>query len=152
MQDQAIKFCSITKFVNFMKFKYSDLKGLIVYFEAGNMFKNKFGKLCIKPVMLKLTTNKDEYLKHQKILDLFEAQPILTFNEGKKHWFEKDKTKLLYLVIELKEKEFNSFKYYPSEMFQCTNQKNIELIRKNEIQVPSVQSEIKEIEISPDCL
>ena len=49
------------------------------------MFKNKFGKLCIKPVMLKITKNmKDEYMKHQKILDLFEAQPILTFNEGKK--------------------------------------------------------------------
>ena len=100
MSEQSIKFFSITKFVNFMNEHLNKLKGVIVYFEAENMFKNKFGKLCIKPVMLKITKKSDEYLKHQKILDLFKVQPILSFNEGKKHWLEKDKKKLMYLSID----------------------------------------------------
>ena len=129
------------------------LKGVIVYFEAENMFKNKFGKLCIKPVMLKITKNmKDEYMKHQKILDLFEAQPILTFNEGKKHWLEKDKKKLLYLAVDFTQKEFKGNKYYPSEMFECNNKVNIELIRKNEVKSLIETRFETEVEIHPDEL
>ena len=155
MTEQSIKYYSITKFVNFMNEKFKNIKGIVVYFEAENMFKNKFGKLCIKPVMLKITTSlttlNDEYLKHQKILDLFEAQPVLSFNEGKKHWFEKDKSKLMYLTVDFKLKEYNGIKYYPSEMFQCLVQKNIDLIRKNKVSIPFSKLEpIIEEEISPD--
>ena len=151
---EQIKFFSVSKFVNFMKTKYSNLTGLIVYFEAANMFKNKFGKLCIKPVMLKLQLNKikDEYMKHQLILETFEAQPIISFNEGKKHWLEKDKSKLLYLAIDIDEKEFNGHKYFPSEMLMCSKQKNIDLIRKNEVKISFIQNEIVEDEINPDAL
>ena len=156
MQELNVKFLSISKFVEFMNNKIPNIKGAMVYFEGSNMFKNKFGKLCIKPVMLKLTkgltTEKDEYIKHQKILDMFEAQPILSFGEGKTRWLVKDKLKLYYLAVDFKIKEWNGFKYYPSEMFECIVENNIKLIRSNEVHGNESLEHKNEDEIPPDCL
>ena len=153
MQNQVVKFLSITKFVDFMNLKFTNIKGATIYFEGADMFKNKFGKLCIKPVMLKLskglTTEKDEYIKHQKILDLFEAQPILSFGEGKTRWMVKDKTDLYYLLVDFKIKEWNNFKFYPSEMFKCHVEKNIKIVRDNEVHFEPTITDQEE-EISPD--
>lgn len=155
MQSESVCFYSITKFVEFMKSKFSHSVGAIVYFEASNMFKNKFGKLCIKPVMLKVqigvTTDKDVYIKHQKIIDMFEGQPIITFSEGKTRFMPKDKRNLYYLAVDFCIKEYNGIKYYPSEMFECIVKNNIKLIRDNIIK-PSEAKEIIEEEIPPDAL
>ena len=71
------KFFSITKFVEFMNDKYNNPSGAIVYFEASQSFMNKFDKVCVKPVMIKVCHSvahapagsfqklKDVYIKHE---------------------------------------------------------------------------------------
>ena len=75
------KFFSITKFVEFMNDKYNNPSGVIVYFEASQAFMNKFDKICVKPVMIKVQKLKDVYIKHEDIIKMFDGQLILTFTE-----------------------------------------------------------------------
>ena len=124
------KFFSITKFVEFMNDKYNNPSGVIVYFEASQAFMNKFDKICVKPVMIKVQKLKDVYIKHEDIIKMFDGQLILTFTENRSRHLPRDKQNLYYLTIDFNQKEYNGFTYYKTEMFQSMNPKNVELIRK----------------------
>ena len=124
------KFFSITKFVEFMNDKYNNPSGAIVYFEASQSFMNKFDKICVKPVMIKVQKLKDVYIKHEDIIKMFDGQLILTFTENRSRHLPRDKQNLYYLTIDFNQKEYNGFTYYKTEMFQSMNPKNVELIRK----------------------
>ena len=131
------QFFSITKFVEFMHNIYPDSTAAFVYFESSDTFKNKFNKICIKPVFITihqgLTTTRNLYLKHKGIINLFGIQPIISFNEHKYTSFTNSNNSLLYLSIYFKPKQYNDAQYYPFVVFKCIVNKNIELIRKNEI-------------------
>ena len=124
------KFFSITKFVKFMNDKYNRPSGVVAYFEASQSFMNKFGKICVKPVMIKVQKLKDVYIKHEDIVKMFDGQLVLTFTENRSRHLPRDKQNLYYLTIDFNQKEYNGFTYYPTEMFQSMNPKNVELIRK----------------------
>ena len=124
------KFFSITKFVEFMNDKYNNPSGVIVYFEASQAFMNKFDKICVKPVMIKVQKLKDVYIKHEDIIKMFDGQLILTFTENRSRHLPRDKQNLYYLTIDFNQKEYNGVTYYKTEMFQSMNTKNVELIRK----------------------
>ena len=124
------KFFSITKFVEFMNDKYNNPSGAIVYFEASQSFMNKFDKICVKPVMIKVQKLKDIYIKHEDIIKMFDGQLILTFTENRSRHLPRDKQNLYYLTIDFNQKEYNGFTYYKTEMFQSMNPKNVELIMK----------------------
>ena len=124
---------SITKFVEFMNDKYNNPSGVIVYFEASQSFTNKFDKICVKPVMIKVQKLKDVYIKHEDIIKMFDGQLILTFTENRSRHLPRDKQNLYYLTIDFNQKEYNGFTYYKTEMFQSMNPKNVELIRKQTI-------------------
>ena len=131
------QFFSITKFVEFMHNKYPNSTAASVYFESSDTFKNKFNKICIKPVFITihqgLPTTRNHYLKHEAIINVFHIQPIITFNEHKYTSFTNSNNELLYLSIYFKPKQFNDTQYYPFMISKCIVNKNIELIRKNEI-------------------
>ena len=131
------QFFSITKFVEFMHNKYPNSTAASVYFESSDTFKNKFNKICIKPVFITihqgLPTTRNHYLKHEAIINVFHIQPIITFNEHKYTSFTNSNNSLLYLSIYFKPKQFNDTQYYPFMISKCIVNKNIELIRKNEI-------------------
>ena len=132
------KFFSITKFVEFMNDKYNNPSGVIVYFEASQAFMNKFDKICVKPVMIKVQKLKDVYIKHE---------------ENRSRHLPRDKQNLYYLTIDFNQKEYNGFTYYKTEMFQSMNPKNVELIRK-QINKEGTNTELEftqEHEIPPDA-
>ncbi|WP_285959356.1 DUF4108 domain-containing protein, partial [Thomasclavelia spiroformis] len=120
------KFFSITKFVEFINDKYNNPSGVIVYFEASQAFMNKFDKICVKPVMIKVQKLKDIYIKHEDIIKMFDGQLILTFTENRSRHLPRDKQNLYYLTIDFNQKEYNGFTYYKTEMFQSMNPKNVE--------------------------
>ena len=55
--------------------------GAVLYYEGHDAFKNKYGKICVKPVLIELrkydarefTGIKNIYIKHQQILDMFDG-------------------------------------------------------------------------------
>ena len=152
------KFFSITKFVEFMNDKYNNPSGVIVYFEASQAFMNKFDKICVKPVMIKVQKLKDVYIKHEDIIKMFDGQLILTFTENRSRHLPRDKQNLYYLTIDFNQKEYNGFTYYKTEMFQSMNTKNVELIRKQIIRhnkegtnTERKQEFTQEHEIPPDA-
>ena len=136
------QFFSITKFVEFMHNKYPNSTAASVYFESSDTFKNKFNKICIKPVFITihqgLPTTRNHYLKHEAIINVFHIQPVITFNEHKYTSFTNSNNELLYLSIYFKPKQFNDTQYYPFMISKCIVNKNIELIRKNEIGNPFI--------------
>ena len=148
------QFFSITKFVEFMHNKYPNSTAASVYFESSDTFKNKFNKICIKPVFITihqgLPTTRNHYLKHEAIINVFHIQPIITFNEHKYTSFTNFNNSLLYLSIYFKPKQFNDTQYYPFMISKCIVNKNIELIRKNEIGNPFIILHQPEDEIPDD--
>ena len=130
MQAQTLKFFSISKFVEYMSKHGNEQEtkewytGASLYYEGHDAFKNKYGKICVKPVFMVLykhdghefTSIKKIYIKHQQILDMFDGQLVLTFTESKKR-DTPNKKDLFYISIHFEQEEYNNIKYYPSETF-----------------------------------
>lgn len=143
MQSQPLKFFSISKFVELMKEKNRSYMSASVYFESSDTFKNKFGKICIKPVMLQLSTlGKHEYIKHQQILDMFDGQLVLYFKESRSRYYPNNQNDLFYLLINFEKQECVNYEYYHSEMFRCGIKKNVMMIRKQEVKATGDENEI----------
>ena len=128
-QAQTLKFFSISKFVEYMRKKgieqtpKEEYIGASLYYEGHDAFKNKYGKVCVKPVLIELRKCdgheyiiKKIYIKHQQILDMFDGQLVLTFTESKKRDMP-NKKDLFYISIHFEQEEFNNIIYYPSETF-----------------------------------
>ena len=84
---------------------------------------------------------------------MFDGQLVLTFTENRSRYLPRDKQNLYYLTIDFTQKEYNGFTYYPTEMFQSMNPKNVEVIRKQEIGARDKRDHTEtEHEISPDMI
>ena len=73
---ETINFYSPTKFINFLKDQYENYKLIraVCYFEGDDSFKNRFNKLCVKPLFITLEStskNNNIYLNYNKINNLF---------------------------------------------------------------------------------
>ena len=105
--------------------------GATLYYEGHDAFKNKYGKICVKPVLIELRKCdgrkcdgiKKIYIKHQQILDMFDGQLVLTFTESKKRDMP-NKKDLFYISIQFEQEEYNNIKYYPSETFRFLSSSN----------------------------
>ena len=131
MQAQTLKFFSISKFVEHMRKRGIEQTpkevyvGVSLYYEGHDAFKNKYGKICVKPVFMVLhkhdahefTGIKKIHFKHQQILDMFDGQLVLTFTESKKRDMP-NKKDLFYISIQFEQEEYNNIKYYPSSTFR----------------------------------
>ena len=128
-QAQTLKFFSISKFVEFMRNRGDKqtpkelYTGATLYYEGHDAFKNKYGKVCVKPVLIELRkcdghefVIKKIYIKHQQILDMFDGQLVLTFTESKKRDMP-NKKDLYCISMAFDQEEYNNIKYYPSETF-----------------------------------
>ncbi len=127
-------FYSTTKFTNFIKNKYDNNKFIraVCYFEGDAAFKNKFNKICVKPLFITLeASNKRSniYLNYNKINNLFGDSIIITFNNKFELNSKTSLNKMYLLVIEFEQKTYLDTQYYPSHVVECENQHNIDHIR-----------------------
>lgn len=151
-----LKFFTISKFVEFMTTKYKGASNAVAYFNASQAYRNKFDRICIKPIMIKISQDsRDVYIKHEQILKMFDGQLVLSFSENQSRYLPHQKRDLLYLTIDFEPREYHEFLYYQTEVFRSTNQRNIQIIRKQE--VPMIQTHEEELipeesesEIQPD--
>ena len=99
----------------------------------------------------------DKYNRPSGVVAYFEASQSFMNKFGKicvkPRYLPRDKQNLYYLTIDFAQKEYNGFPYYPTEMFQSTNPKNVEVIRKQEIGARDKRDHTEtEHEISPDMI
>ena len=173
MQAQTLKFFSISKFVEFMRKRSKTHPGLspkgieqtpkelstgaVLYYEGHDAFKNKYGKICVKPVLIDLHKYdghvegciKNIYIKHQQILDMFDGQLVLNFTESKKRGMPIKKD-LYFISIQFEEEEYNNIKYYPSETFTLlpSSNRNKQIIDAVRNQIVRKVPEEVELDIS----
>jgi len=128
---QSIKFLSVSKFVNFINENQlaENIKNVKIYYKGSYTFKNKFNDLCVKPVYIIIfTDSKPVYLNHEKLLSLFDAQPVISFKMNKMRRMPEGRNRLnmFYLTIDFKQQETKEgYKYYPIEIHKETNDKVI---------------------------
>ena len=147
---------SITKFVETIS-KYTKQNhsctpnSANVYFEGKDAFKNKYKQLCIKPVFIELFVFEDKniYINHKQILEIYEKQLCISFSESDKRSLPKNKSKMFILNVDFEAQEYKEIVYYPSEIHQCLNQQNINRIRNQIIDEP--KDEFIETEIDSDA-
>ena len=137
MQAQTLKFFSISKFVEYMRNRANEqtpkelYTGATLYYEGHDAFKNKYGKICVKPVFMVLHKYdgrvdggiKKIHFKHQQILDMFDGQLVLNFTESKKRSMPNNKD-LYFISMAFEQEEYNNIKYYPSSTFRLDPSSN----------------------------
>ena len=137
MQAQTLKFFSISKFVEYMRKRGNEqtpkelYTGATLCYEGHDAFKNKYGKICVKPVFLVLHKYdghvdggiKKIHFKHQQILDMFDGQLVLNFTESKKRSMPNNKD-LYFISMAFEQEEYNNIKYYPSSTFRLDPSSN----------------------------
>ena len=115
-QSQPLAYRSITKFVDIIR-KYVKQNHSIypisanLYFEGKDSFNNKYKQLCIKPIFIELFTVSDKklYIKNKEILEIYEKQLCVSFNESEKRSLPKNKSKLFILNVNFEIQEYNEF-------------------------------------------
>ena len=127
-------FYSTTRFINFINDKYKNNKFIraVCYFEGDVAFKNKYNKICAKPLFITLeSVNKKNniYLNYNKINNLFGDSIIITFSNKFELNSKTSSNKMYLLIIEFAEKTYMDVEYHPSHVIECDNQHNIERIR-----------------------
>ncbi len=136
---------STSSFIETIQEKMNDkFTSAILYFENKDVSVNQFDKTVIKPVFIMLKCkNKNIYLNHKKIVCLYLGQLNVSVSDRIAKNMPEDKDVLCELMIQNEKKKFNDIEYYPSFIYVCGNQTNIENIRKQEIN--SYEPEEKEI-------
>ncbi|KAK8876424.1 hypothetical protein M9Y10_006631 [Tritrichomonas musculus] len=115
-QSQPLAYRSITKFVDIIR-KYVKQNHSIypisanLYFEGKDSFNNKYKQLCIKPIFIELFTVSDKklYIKNKEILEIYEKQLCVSFNESVKRSLPKNKSKQFILNVNFEIQEYNEF-------------------------------------------
>ena len=105
-QSQPLAYSSITKFVDIIR-KYVKQNHSIypisanLYFEGKDSFNNKYKQLCIKTIFIELFTISDKkiYIKNKEILEIYEKQLCVSFNESEKRSLPKSKSKQFILNV-----------------------------------------------------
>lgn len=93
-------------------------------------------------------SDKKIYIKHKEIIEIYEKQLCVSFNESEKRSLPKNKSKLFILNVNFEIQEYNEYAYYPSEIRQCTNQQNINRIRNQTIDEPKNEIIEEDIDFS----
>ena len=147
MDQQQRVYCSISKFVNIIKEKYVDATyDLRVYFDSNDMFKNKFGQIVVKPLLIAYTNSPESRsvsLEHKKLLEVFDnKQPMITFKESihrpYKCQYAMNKHGIRYLSVSLRMLEYNGIKYYPSSINDTVSKQKAERIISQVVKHDSV--------------
>lgn len=118
-----------------------NIKNIRLYYQGSQTFKSKYGDMCIKPIYLIIFTNdKPIYVRHEKLLDLFEGQPIIYVKLNAKRHIPQDyeRQNMFYLTIEFKQMSSQSgYTFYPMKINVETNEKVVDKIK-----VLAIKSEV----------
>ena len=144
-------FFSVTRFVEYVQQnKHTITNGAVLgvklWFETNESFTNKFNKACIKPIALTINgLHKSVVLGHKKLLEFFNTQPIVSFNENKNRVVNK-REDIQYLGINFEKKEFNNIQYYPCEIMTSLDNKLVERIKESKVVNNVNEEEVDESE------
>ncbi len=133
-----LHFSSISKFVDFINSINTDINKAFLYFEGNIVFKNMYEKHCIKPIFIELINKNNEsiFMPHKEIIEKFDGQLVIAYNESNRRKIEEAKKENLYrMVIYFKPKTFSGNTYYNSIIQEVTNEKNKEHIRKQVVEI-----------------
>ena len=131
---ESNKFFTVTKFVSFINEQKlaENIKSVRLYYKGTYTFKNKFDGLCITPIYIIIFTNsKPVIINHEKLLYMFDAQPVVSFKINKARRIPEGRNRLnmFHLTIDFKQQESKEgYKYYPIEIHKETNDKVVEKI------------------------
>jgi hypothetical protein len=117
---------SITKVMQFLLEKFPDLKKVHFYFEPKNITTHQFGT-NISPIAMVIELEKNLSLRHEKIIELFEEQPCISFKPNTTSKKIDMDQRMQVLTIKGKVLKFNEYEYYNSSL---TTPKNEQLIEK----------------------
>ena len=130
----TIKYFSVSKFVEFIKKEKpaETIRNVKLYYKGTYTFIDKFGNMCLKPIYIIIFTNsKPVYINHEKLLYLFDAQPVIQFKTNKARRLPEGRYRLnmFYLTIDFKQQESkDGYKYYPIEIHKEVNQQIVDKI------------------------
>ena len=141
-------FYSPCKFINFINDKYKNNKFIraVCYFESNDAFKNRFNKICAKPLFITLESENKRnniYLNYNKINNLFGDSIIITFHNKFELNSKTCPNKMYLFIIEFEQKTYMNMYYYPSYVVECENQHNIQQIR-NQFKVEFDDSDLRD--------
>lgn len=125
---------SVNKFVENINEKFDDVKSAVLYFEKDEAFRNQYDRICVRPVFITLKREtKNINLTNQRIVDTFNGNLVVSFNESSFKKLPKEKDLICELVIKFDGKLFREMVFYETDILICSNKKSIDLIRKQEI-------------------
>lgn len=141
-------FLNLTKFVDelkaFDKINFNDFEGCNVYFEGNDTYKNKFGKLGIRPVAIEMRGLNNILITHKTLLEYFKGQPVISSSKLWDRLNPADKSKVHVLKVSFTTKEYEGTPYYPAHISIISIKRNIEKIRNQEVN--------EETEITTNCI
>ena len=152
-------FLNLTKFVDelkaFDKINFNDFEGCNVYFEGNDTYKNKFGKLGIRPVAIEMMAKpalasqvrgsaNNILITHKTLLEYFKGQPVISSSKLWDRLNPADKSKVHVLKVSFTTKEYEGTPYYPAQISILSIKSNIEKIRNQEVN--------EETEITTNCI
>ena len=123
---------------------YVDPVNISLWFESNETFVNKFKQVVIKPIAITLKgSDKSVTLTHQSLIDAFEnKQPFVSFSKNKKRSVPKSKSgELLFLSIDMTQKDFEGKKFYPSRTSFTTNKTLVKNILDKKIDEESEEED-----------
>lgn len=134
---------TLTKFVAklkaFNKINFDGFDGCYIFFEGNDAYKNKYNKLVIHPVAIEVVSSKEDnpngnvLITHKTLIDYFKLQPIITGIRQLDNINLTDKSKIYFLKVSFKMKEFKGYQYYPYKILPLLLEKNIKTIRNQEV-------------------
>lgn len=131
---QLAIFNSVNKFVENINEKFDNVKSAVLYFEKDEAFRNQYDRICVRPVFITLKKEtKNINLTNQRIVDIFNGNLVVSFNESSFKKLPKEKDLICELVIKFDGKLFREMVFYETDILICSNKKSIDLIRKQEI-------------------
>lgn len=141
-------FLNLTKFVDelkaFDKINFNDFEGCNVYFEGNDTYRNKFGKLGIRPVAVEMKGLNNILITHKTLLEYFKGQPVISSSKLWDRLNQADKSKVHVLKVSFTTKEYEGTPYYPAQISILSIKSNIEKIRNQEVN--------EETEITTKCI
>lgn len=141
-------FLNLTKFVDelkaFDKINFNDFEGCNVYFEGNDTYRNKFGKLGIRPVAIEMKGLNNILITHKTLLEYFKGQPVISSSKLWDRLNPADKSKVHVLKVSFTTKEYEGTPYYPAQISILSIKSNIEKIRNQEVN--------EETEITTNCI
>ena len=141
-------FLNLTKFVDelkaFDKINFNDFEGCNVYFEGNDTYRNKFGKLGIRPVAVEMKGLNNILITHKTLLEYFKGQPVISSSKLWDRLNQADKSKVHVLKVSFTTKEYEGTPYYPAQISILSIKSNIEKIRNQEVN--------EETEITTNCI